>query len=336
MSALLPLDVALAAVLDGLAPVAARRVAPEEATGAALAEAVVAPGPVPAHAAALRAGLAVAALDLVGASAATPAVLARRPAGVVAGQALPEGCDAVLAPEAASGEGPCEIAEGVAPGEGAALPGSDAGAGAILAGPGARVGARLVLACRLAGIDALAIRRPRVAIEACADPAADWLAAMLARAGTERVEAPAEADLTILWDATAAPSLALAPGGATRLTRAGARVEARLAPRFDSAFGALAGALWPALARLSGRRLAPETRPLAAKLVSAIGFSELALLDATPAGAWRPLAVGAAPLSALLAAQAVALVDPACEGLPAGAPLAAIWLDRPFAGAGGA
>ena len=330
MSALTPLDVALAAILDGLAPVAARRVALDEAMGAALAGAVVAPGPVPARAEALRAGLAVAALDLVGASAATPAALARRPAEVAIGQALPAGCDAVLSAEAADGEGPCEIAESLAPGEGAALPGSDAGAGAILAGPGATVGARLVLACRLAGIDALAIRRPRVAIEACDDPAADWLAAMLARAGTERVAAAAAADLAISWNAAAPPCLALAPGGATRLARAGGRVEARLAPRFDSALGALAGALWPALARLSGRRVVMETRPLAAKLVSAIGVAEVALLGATADGAWRPLAVGAAPLSALLAAEAVALVAPACEGLPAGAPLAAIRFDRPF------
>lgn len=331
MSALVPLDSALASVLGRLSPVAPERLAPAQAIGAILAEPVLAPGPLPPRAVALRAGLAVAALDLVGASPAAPALFAARPARVVVGAALPAGCDAVLPEAAAEGDGPCEIAQSPAPGDGAALSGADAAAGAVLVRAGARVDARLVLACRLAGVDRVAVRRPRFAVAAQADPAADWLAAQLIAAGALCVDDPEAADLALSWDAAAAPSLALAPGGAMRLAGVGGRVAATLAPRFDAVLGALVGALWPALARLVGVAPAREVRPLAGKLVSTIGLTELALLAATENGGWRPLAVGAAPLSALLGSDAVALVDPPCEGLPAGAPLAAIRFDRPFA-----
>ncbi len=58
-------------------------------------------------------------------------------------------------------------------------------------------------------------------------------------------------------------------------------------------------------------------------------MTDLVLLAAAPEG-WRPLATGQATLAALLAADAVALIDPDSEGLPAGALLAATPLREPF------
>ncbi|MBL8587203.1 MAG: hypothetical protein JNK46_01610, partial [Methylobacteriaceae bacterium] len=95
MSPLTALDAALAALLDGLEPVAPEAATPAAAIGFALAAPLRAPGPVPARATALRAGLAVAAQDLVGAAPGAPALFAAPPARVAAGEALPEGCDAV-------------------------------------------------------------------------------------------------------------------------------------------------------------------------------------------------------------------------------------------------
>ncbi|MBL8587588.1 MAG: hypothetical protein JNK46_03580, partial [Methylobacteriaceae bacterium] len=244
--------------------------------------------------------------------------------------APPAGGAARPPPAAPEGDGPVEIAESAAPGQNVRLPGHDLAAGARLAAAGATVDADLALACRLAGLTRLDIRAPAIHVAPHDDPAADWLAAGLAALGVRLVTQAGAAHLTIDWDADTPPRLALAPGGATSATRRAGQVALTLAPRFDAALGALCGLIWPILARLAGRRLAAIERPLAAKLVSTIGVTDLALLAASPTG-WRPLAVGQATLETLLAADAVALLGPACEGLPTGAPLAAFRLDAPFA-----
>ncbi|MBK9081277.1 MAG: hypothetical protein IPL88_03945 [Rhizobiales bacterium] len=325
MSALASLEAALAA-LAGLAPVAATRLPPRAAVGFALAEDARAPADIPAAATALAPGYAVAALDLVGASPHSPVLLARPPARVFAGEPLPAGCDAVLPPGAHAGR---EATGAVYPGEGARLAGHDLAAGAVLARAGATVTAELALAAEAAGLAALACRLPRVHVAAAETGFGGWAAARLASFGA-RGEPAGEADLTILWDGAAAPALGLAPGAASRLSVSNGRAALTLAPHTDGAVGGVLALALPVLARLSGRTLRNEARPLAAKITSTVGLSEIALL-AERGGDWRPLAVGAAPLAALIEAVAFAILPPACEGLAAGAPLAAIRLDAPFA-----
>ncbi|QLP96858.1 MAG: hypothetical protein HZY79_04845 [Rhodoblastus sp.] len=86
----------------------------------------------------------------------------------------------------------------------------------------------------------------------------------------------------------------------------------------------------PLIGRWTHRAPARESAPLTRKLTSTIGLSDLALLAREPEG-WRPLAVGDAPLAALLAADGLAALDPGCEGMAAGATLAAIPLAAPLA-----
>jgi molybdopterin biosynthesis enzyme len=81
---------------------------------------------------------------------------------------------------------------------------------------------------------------------------------------------------------------------------------------------ALAAWWWlarPALRRLAGATDQPPLRlRLAGKVASAVGLAELVPLAADG----RPLAVGALPLAALVAAAAILEVPPESEGLPAG------------------
>jgi molybdopterin biosynthesis enzyme len=119
--------------------------------------------------------------------------------------------------------------------------------------------------------------------------------------------------------------LALAPG-------AGSGVGNRLIllpARFDGAMAAVVALVLPALAKLGAWRLAGERHPVTAKLASSPGWSELVLLQRA-AGHWRPLAIGDAPLAAILAADGAAILAANEEGVPAGAEVTAIPWSSPF------
>ncbi|MCF4125845.1 molybdopterin-binding protein [Methylobacterium sp. SyP6R] len=92
---------ALAALARPVAPVTA---SPDEAVGAAAARDVVVEAGRPAERIALRDGWAVSAAETTGASPYAPVRLARLPAWVEAGDALPPGADALLPPEALSAD----------------------------------------------------------------------------------------------------------------------------------------------------------------------------------------------------------------------------------------
>jgi molybdopterin biosynthesis enzyme len=319
--------IALAQVLAEIAaqrPLAARRVRLGEAAGLAFGETIRAGAPIPARARARRPGYAVAALDLVGAQAETPATLAPPPSRVAAGDALPAG-DAILDPDWAAPGAVFMATHGPAPGAGVRFAGEDAEAGTILARAGDAATPARLLALASAGRDGAAMRVPRFTTPE--GPAATFLAATLAGWGCARVEDGA--DLAIVFDAQAAPRLALEPGGACALAFAHGRARLSLAPTPEAAVGALA-LLHPLVARWTGRIAAGSTRALTRKLVSTIGLSEVALLAVDGEG-WRPLAVGDAPLSALLAADAFAVLAPGSEGAPAGAALTGYRFSAPFA-----
>ena len=101
MSMLSALDAVLLPVLAKVGVVAPVQVSATEAEGLILAAPVVAAFPMPLSDIALRSGLAVASLDLVGAALQAPVSLMARPVHINAGDPLPSGCDAVIAPEAA-------------------------------------------------------------------------------------------------------------------------------------------------------------------------------------------------------------------------------------------
>jgi hypothetical protein len=315
--------------LDALPAPAPRLVALDQAMGLVLAADVRAPRAAPGQARASRAGLAVASLDLVGAGAWTPAFLARRPKLVAAGDALPEGCDATLDPAACLGDGPCEIAEAPAPGQGARLAGADVAAGAILGRAGSCVGSELLLAARLTGIDALPVRAPRLAFGPGGGAGGDWLAATLSGWGCASARSLNEADLGLLFDGGGAPALGLSPGAATRL-EPGVPPRLVLAPTPEACAGALAF-LTPLIGRWTGRAPRATIRALTKKIASSVGLAELALL-AAEGQFWRPLAVGDAPAAALLTARAFAVLPAESEGAPAGAPFAAYSIADPFSG----
>lgn len=311
MPSLMPLADCLAQALTGLVPVAVAQVPPGQCVGAVLAADLVFPADLPPRPVALRAGFAVTALDLMGASADMP-LLAGPAVAVVPGQPLPPGCDAVLDGSEVDRQGGLALAlRAPAPGEGVRLAGHDARAGSLIAQAGAGLSAQAALVAGLAGLEAVPLRRPRVGLDGVAQ--ADFLVHWVgAQGGAVAGDAP---DLILRVAADHAPRLALAPGDSAWLSRHGAALVLDLPPRFDGMLAALLALGLPALDALSGRASAPRPVTLARKLTSAIGLSEVVLLTPAPDG-WLP--EPALTLAALARARAFALIPPGSEGHPAG------------------
>src|SRR5215208_2597993 len=104
-SALTPLDAALAALLDGLAPVAPFALSPADALGCVAAD-MPQLKPYPQRDIAAADGWALRARDLVGASSYSPLPLATPPVWVEAGDAIPEACDCVVDSDSVDATGP--------------------------------------------------------------------------------------------------------------------------------------------------------------------------------------------------------------------------------------
>jgi molybdopterin biosynthesis enzyme len=82
----------------------------------------------------------------------------------------------------------------------------------------------------------------------------------------------------------------------------------------------------PVLDRLSGReRRQPVTLPLARKIASSVGLTEVVLLERNE-GAWMPLAVGDLSLGTIARADAWLAVPDGLEGFAAGTPVSAYML----------
>lgn len=362
-SVLTPIDDALARLRAGCTPISVVTLPLEECIGCIAAAASPAPGALPARAVAMIDGWALAAADLVGASAYTPVLLPRAPVFVGVGDALPDGCDCVLEEGAIARVGPVVEALGEAiPGQGVRRAGEDAAAGQLLIGEGRVITERDLFVARQAGLVTLDVRRPRLALVDV--PALDGststtdLLAPLARAtgaqvlcrraaGREvaavmaalaAIEAdlvvtvggtgtgPADATVAALAAAGGSPvhGLALQPGRSAAVALLG-RVPVIACPGMTAA--ALA-AWWtlalPLMDHLAGRgRCRRVVRPLARKIASQIGLTEVVLLRDTSDG-WLPLAIGDLPLAALAAADAWTVVTPGSEGHAAGEAIAAV------------
>jgi molybdopterin molybdotransferase len=352
-SALMPLAEAVAALAALACPVAAVGTSPAEAVGAVAAHDVVVGAGLPAERRALRDGWAVEAAAIVGASPYAPVRLARSPIWVEAGAALPAGTDALLPPEAL-GADPREIEAEAAAGEGTRAPGTEMPPGTRLLAAGERVSALCGLALAAAGIDRVAVRRPRLRLLSGAPDTlspllATWIDARGGRA--ETVARPAEAadladsivapgtDAVIVIggtgpgrrDASAAAlaragrlhahGIALRPGESAGFGEAAGRPVLLLPGRPDAALAAWIALGRPLLAALAGAGPdATLTLPLTRKVTAVIGLTEVVFLHRTISGA-EPLGGAEIPLHRLGRADAALLVPPAHEGYPAGTPV---------------
>jgi molybdenum cofactor synthesis domain-containing protein len=216
----------LAALVSG--PVAPRLVAPAEALGRTLAEAVTARTALPPRPLAARDGWAVLATETEGAGAYAPAPLAQPPLLVAPGTPMPPGRDAVLALFDLDADGPLPQAlQPVAQGEGVLPAGEDWPAGSVLRAAGEVLRPFDLPALAALGVTGVAVRVPRVAWlpvgdAIVADPAQETLGAMfavlVAAAGgaLTRLESVPDAPSAIavaLRSAAAAHDLVLTAGG---------------------------------------------------------------------------------------------------------------------------
>ncbi|WP_222183232.1 hypothetical protein [Geminicoccus harenae] len=346
---------ALARWLAPLRLLPARRVALADATGMVLAEPLTAPAALPPSAVALRGGYAVAAADTVGASAYNPAFLADVPERVVAGGFLPAGTDAVLPPDAVVLHGGfAQAAQAVIPGEHARRPGEDASQGATLRPAGQRLRPLDLAIGAAAGVRQCAVRRATVRLlpAQAHDDAARLLVTSLLEAAGAQVELSApfgsrpdlvralarpDADLVVvlggsgLDPADPAPAalaeggelvvsgLALRPGEAGGSGHAGGRPVLLVPDRLEAALALMLVFARPCLDLLHEATPAPAMPPLplARRITSTVGFTDIVLLRRHEAGL-EPLATASLSLPAIASADAWLALPPESEGMASG------------------
>jgi molybdopterin biosynthesis enzyme len=355
------LKAALAALLDGVRPVAPCFVPLEQALGRVAAEMPGIAAQPQRNIAAID-GWACRALDLVGASSYSPLALPTVPIWVETGEVMPEDCDCVLEADLVDCSGPMAQAVGeAAPGQGMRRAGEDLAAGRPPAVAGNMICSIDLLVARRLGLDKLAVRTPRAhminvaavsqetfsgqfvaeylmeagatvtAMETTARDAASIAAALdgescdllLLIGGTGDGRSDMTAEALARRGVLIAHRLALRPGGTTAIGRLGKVPVIALPGSPDQAFAAFLALVQPVLDHLSGRsERSGITLPLSRKVPSAIGLSEIALLGLEQ-GAWAPLAVGNFSLDAMRLADAWLAVPDDSEGYAAGTPVAA-------------
>jgi molybdopterin molybdotransferase len=353
---LTPLDVALAALLYRLEPVA-----PIEVPLAQALDGIAAGMPplnaVPPCDIAAADGWAFHAADLVGASSYSPLLLTRPPIWVEAGDVIPTGCDCVIDSDLVDQAGPLVQVLGEAiPGQGVRRMGSDIAAGSFVIASGRRVGPLDLLVARAAGLEELNLRRPRLRLVnipagSGMTATAQLISALARAAGAQITETEANGrDGDSIADAMDPGScdvlISVGGSGVGRTDAAVAALAERgdvvahglaLQPGRTAAAGwigtipviALPGApdqaiaVWwtlalPILDRLSGRRSRlAVTLPLARKMASSVGLAEIVVLE-TRDGAWMPLAVGTLSLQSIARADAWLVIPAGSEGFAAG------------------
>jgi molybdopterin molybdotransferase len=327
----IPLGEALSLWLDGVAMAAIAHVAPEEAVGHILAEALRAPADFPQAHVAFRAGYAIESAATIGASAYSPVIMLDTPCAVAIGEPLPPGADAVLAEDAVSFEGPiAELLAEASPGENVRRAGEDLRAGDLLreAGEVFRNADRMI--AERIGIEACSVRVPRVRIGGDGGLLAEAVARL---GGVVAADDVADAVIAIGEAADFVPlvaGLALRPGEEIALGRDAAGRPVLQVPDLPDCLLAAALVLVPPLMRQLSGAMNDVSLAIPAKLTrrisSTIGMTEIALLARENDQA-TPIAVGDLPLSAIARADAWALVLPEAEGHAAGDVIAvyALW-----------
>jgi molybdopterin biosynthesis enzyme len=361
---LTPLDAALAALLDGLKPVAPRDVPLAEALGCVAAD-MPPLRALPASDVAAVDGWAFRSRDLVGASSYSPLPLAGLPVWVEAGDRMPEDCDCVIDSDLVGQIGPLfQVSAEAIPGQGVRRIGGDIAEGSSLIVAGRTIRALDLLTARAARLGTAAVRRPRlrlINVPATAGNAvtAQLIAESARAAGAEIicVEAAGRDARSIATAFDAEPCDLIVTVGGTGVGRTDATIEAlasrgallahgiALQPGRTTAIGriaknpviALPGApdqalagwwtlVLPVLDRLSGGEKRRTTWfPLARKIASGVGIAEIVLLKNID-DAWMPLAVGDLSLEAIAGADAWLAVPGGSEGYAAGTPVNAYML----------
>jgi molybdopterin biosynthesis enzyme len=357
-TSLTPLDVALAALLQDIAPVAPIELPLVEALGCIAAEMPPLKAH-PAHDVAATDGWALRARDLVGASSYSPLPLAVSPIWVEAGDAMPEACDCVIDSDVVDQASPLVqvLAEAI-PGQGVRRAGSYIAGGTAVVEAGRRVLPHGLLMARAAGMERLLVRRPRLSVvnipattgavtaqlvaESARKAGADVVCVEAAGRDPESIAKALDAEscdllLTVggsgvgRTDATVtalaqrgkiiAHGLALQPGRTAAVGRIGKLPVVALPGAPDQAFAAWWTLALPVLDRLSGRRPRKTlSLPLARKIASGVGIAEIVLLERKQGG-WMPLAVGDLSLETIARAEAWLAVPGGSEGFAAGAPV---------------
>lgn len=292
----------------------ARWAGPSVASGVAISADLIAPASIPPLATARAAGYALTALDTLDASPANPSPLASAPPRVKIGTPMPPVTDCVLPPDAVERcAGLSLVMASAMPGEGVRRAGADARAGQVLLPAGRRLRAD---------------HPPLWAMMGIGDVAGPPLQALIGALGG----VPEGLQVIISDDPASEPlepvlfeALALRPGADARFGFRDGQPTLIVPALADAAVALWLALLGPAFGL---QREPMETAPLAAKIVSAIGFDELALLVLSD-GAFHPLAVGDLPLSALCTATHWALLPATSEGVAAGASFSATRLGEP-------
>ena len=354
-ASLMPLDVALAALLDGLEPIAPSELPIAETLGSVSAE-VPLPCPLPMSDFAVSDGWAFCARDLVGASSYSPLPLPGPPVWVEAGDPMPRGSDCVVDSELVEFFGSMFQVSGEAlPGQGVRRAGSDIGEGGLTIAAGRRIHALDLMLARAAGLKKLAVRSPRLKLinvpaiaghtvtaqliaESARAARADVFysqaegrdASSVAKAlngercdlivtvggtGVGRTDATVEA-LT-MCGALIAHGIALQPGRTTAFGKADSVPVVALAGAPDQALAAWWTLVLPVLDRLSGHLQHARMLPLTRKISSSVGIADIALLKESD-GAWMPLAIGDLSLDHIARADAWLAVPGGSEGFTAG------------------
>lgn len=356
------LDTALAAWLYGREPVAPSDLPLAEAAGCIVADVPPLPALPPRDVAAVD-GWAFRADDLVGASAYSPVAPSVPAVWVEAGEAVPDGCDCVLDEAALDMSMPLpQVLSEAAPGQGVRRAASDSDGQTSVIAEGRRVDPAVLLLARLAKLESLRVRRPRLRIVNVPGTATTaHLIAEMARADGLQVtlqsaEGRDPAAIAAMLDAAdcdllltiggsgvgrtdaavtalarsgemIAHGLALQPGRTVALGRIGSVPAAILPGAPDHALAAWFALVCPLVDRLTARLPRRQRAlPLARKIASQVGIAEVALL-AQDGASWIPRAVGEWPLHAIAGAAAWRIIPASHEGFAAGTPIEAylIW-----------
>jgi molybdopterin biosynthesis enzyme len=361
------LDAVLARLLDGCRPVAPIECSVAAAIGCVAATMPSLTRALPVRNIAVVDGWALNSMQLTGASSYSPVPLAVAPTWVEVGDALPEGCDCVLDVGTVESAGPLNLALAEAiPGAGVRRAGEDFAAGTSLITAGHRIRNIDGLMARRAGLHSVAVHRPRVhiinipAADGLAVTAHSIVESIrVSGAQIARTEASArdaasiakaikgvECDLLVTIGGTGAGhrdatvealascaslvahGIALQPGRTTAVAKLGDLPVISIPGAADHALAAWWAVGQPVLDRLSGRAARPRiVRPLARKIASGVGMTDVVLLKDTDAG-WMPLAIGDLPLGALTRADAWLVVPSGVEGYAAGSTIGAYSLQE--------
>jgi molybdopterin molybdotransferase len=363
-ASLTPLDVALAALLDRLEPVAPVELPLADVLGCVAA--YIPPLKAhPPHDIAAADGWALRARDLVGASSYSPLPLATSPVWVEAGDAMPEATDCVIDSDSVDQTGPIVqvLAEAI-PGQGVRRTGGDVAEGGSVIASGRRIRPVDLLVARAAGLERLNVRRPRLhvvnvpatsgyaataqlisenahtaganvvftdargrdaaSIAKAADTGACDLLVTTGGSGVGRTDATIAA--LVQRGEVVAHGVALQPGRTSAVGRIGKTPVIALPGAPDQALAAWWTLALPVLDRLSGLGpRQPVALPLARKIASSVGITEVVLLERKE-GAWMPLAVGDLSLETIARADAWLAVPGGLEGFAAGTPVSAYML----------